>query len=394
MGSKKEGYTSVALALFILTLAGCASAPIKKSEAVLWPPLPQKPRVQYLTTISSELSLAQEDQSSFRDFVVGTEQKPVAKLGQILALGHSEHFLYALDTYTKGVVKIDLEFGDFTPIRDMRGGPLQGPTSIFVDRDKRVYMVDKKRREILVYNERDEFELSYSTGEDSQPVDVLVNDDSLFVSSLARNDILVFDKITGEHISTLGGLGTTEGLFNKPTNLAFSSAGDIAVVDSFNNRVQVLDTEGNGLKSVGSIGRGLGAMVRPKGIAYDREDRLYVADAAFELVSIWDMQIETPVLVFGEPNSGASVYLPSDVEIDYLNVGRFQRFAHPDFDMEYVIYVSNSLGGISVFGFGEWTGSLDAPKRRRQSDNANQTQDSGNAPMAVEELNEVGAQEP
>ena len=111
-----------------------------------------------------------------------------------------------------------------------------------------------------------------------QPNDVLVapNGD-IFVSEGhssaegANARILKFDR-TGKFIKSFGKLGKGPGEFDQPHALAMDSKGRLFVGDRSNNRIQILDQEGNFLAEWKQFSR-------PSGIAIDGEDNIYVADS-------------------------------------------------------------------------------------------------------------------
>jgi hypothetical protein len=86
----------------------------------------------------------------------------------------------------------------------------------------------------------------------------------------------------------------------------------------------------------------------------DRAGRVYVVDAASQVVQIFDADGKL-LLFFGEPEgSPVGLNLPAKVAIDYDHVGLFQTYAAPDFQVEYLVIVTNQYGDrkVSVFGFG------------------------------------------
>lgn len=111
-----------------------------------------------------------------------------------------------------------------------------------------------------------------------QPNDVLVapNGD-IFVaeghSSNATSNarILKFDR-SGKLLKTIGSYGTGQGQFDQPHALAMDSRGRLFVGDRSNNRIVIMDQEGNWLDTWYQFSR-------PSGIYIDAQDRIYVADS-------------------------------------------------------------------------------------------------------------------
>lgn len=378
-------------------LAACAQGPSVKQESVLYPELPQEPRIQFLTYLATEDSLAEKQNTAFKDFLVGKEQGSNARrLGRPFAVAHVPGYLFVLDKVWRGVVRIDLASGEFVEVYDPRGGRLIEPQSIFVDSDDLLYLVDSTRREVLIFNERTEFESSIDTGEGTRPIDVAVGKDRIYVTDLNASEILVFDKFTGERINAFGGLGFEDGFFNRPTHLTIDDDENVFVVDFLNFRFQQLDSEGEFIRAYGRNMRSFGGIIRPKGLDVDHDGNVYIADGAFEMVTIWDSETGTPRMSFGyadrrNPDQPGGLYLPTDVDIDYDNVEYFQKYADPDFQLEYLVYVSNGEYAVSVYGFGKWTGSL--TPRRRTSNMTGDDFDGGES--AIRGLEDIeGAEEP
>jgi len=116
---------------------------------------------------------------------------------------------------------------------------------------------------------------SSDTGYFYQPNDVQVapNGDIFVSQGHGPNTgrILKFDK-TGKLIKQIGKNGSGPGEFNVPHALAMDSRGRLFVGDRGNNRVQILDQDGNYLEEWKQFGR-------PSGIFIDKNDVLYVADS-------------------------------------------------------------------------------------------------------------------
>ncbi|MDX2414504.1 MAG: 6-bladed beta-propeller, partial [Bacteroidales bacterium] len=125
------------------------------------------------------------------------------------------------------------------------------------------------------------------------------------------------------------------------------------VTDLGDCKVKVFDYESNYITSFGGSGNGLGMFTRPKGLSCDNKGNVYVVDAAFENIQIFNDEQEL-LLHFGGTYTGpGGMWLPADVCIDYNNFEYFSSYVDPGFKLEYLIYVSNQYGPdkISVYGF-------------------------------------------
>ena len=88
------------------------------------------------------------------------------------------------------------------------------------------------------------------------------------------------------------------------------------VADTLNFRVQVFERDLQPVRQIGSAGDLPGYFSRPKGLAFDSEDHLYVVDAHFESVQIFDPH--GPLLLsFGQEGSRpGEFWLPAGIHID------------------------------------------------------------------------------
>ena len=141
---------------------------------------------------------------------------------------------------------------------------------------------------------------------------------------VAKNRLLVAD--TGGHcvvsfspqgtlLETIGGRGTTLGQFNFPTNLV-AGVDQVFVSDTLNFRIQRLNSALKPLGAIGQKGDMPGSFSSPKGVALDGDGHLYVVDAQFESIQIFDRDSRL-LLTFGEEGSGpGQFWLPAGIFID------------------------------------------------------------------------------
>jgi sugar lactone lactonase YvrE len=114
-----------------------------------------------------------------------------------------------------------------------------------------------------------------------QPNDVAVGrNGDIFVSQghgQGKSELLKFSK-DGKLIKRWGQTGTGPNEFDQPHALAFDSKGRLFVGDRNNNRIQILDQDGNFIDQWTQFSR-------PSGVFIDARDTIYVADSESESVA-------------------------------------------------------------------------------------------------------------
>ncbi len=344
------------VAAFLLLIAGCSSAPvIEQTETVFYPGLPDAPKIQFLTAISSEKDIGVEE-NRFREFVTG-KSDPIMVVARPWDLDHTPGKLYVSDKTYRRILVVDLENKRMGLIDNRTGGNLSNPGGIFVDAAGYKYIADRGRGQILVFDQTDAFFRVYEAGSEFKPIDVVVFGDRVYAADVGTESIRIFDRSSGEVVDTIGRQGDTEGTFRFPTHLTIDDDGNLFVTDFLNFRVQKFDVDGNFVRTIGEPGDFPGAMPRPKGIDVDRDGHLYAVDSAFEIVQIFDIETGNALMPFGKFGSlNGGTWLPAGVHIDYDNLAYFSKYLDPNFRAEYLIYVTNQAGPfkINVYAFGEY----------------------------------------
>ena len=106
------------------------------------------------------------------------------------------------------------------------------------------------------------------------------------------DQILVFDADSHRLLRRIGTTGknhtlTDIGNFSKPTNVAIDKDGNVYVSDTWNDRVEVFDADGNFIRVWGKNGDGPGEFARPEGIAIDPDGHVWVADAMLNRIQVF-----------------------------------------------------------------------------------------------------------
>ncbi len=347
------------LCLTFLTLLGACAPTVPKVPTTFYPALPQQPRLQYLTSITTEEDLGKKA-SAFREFVVGKEQN-MKRVARAHDIGSVKGKLYISDRTLKTILIIDLEKQEFDFFKDERQGALKEPFGIDVTAAGDKYVVDGERKQVVMYGPDDKYVRAYGEpGQFERPLDVAVYGDKLFVVDFPRHTLVVVDKASGKTLQTIGKRGTGPGEFDRPTHIRVDRKGNLFVNDSFNFRIQKLSADGTFIKEYGYPGATLGGFGRPKGLDLSPEDDLlYVVDASFENVQIFSEETTDLLLFFGTyGNAPGSLYLPSALFVDDKNMEYFQRYVDKDFKIRYLVIAASHLGEkkLNIYGFGDWTG--------------------------------------
>ena len=343
--------------LLMLGLGGCVSTPEREEPKgpFFYPPKPDPPRIQYLTSISGGDDFVRTKKSEFAKFILGEQQEGDTVLTKPYGVALSNGNLFAVDTRGGGYAVFDLKEKTFRTV-----GGAKKPINITIDTDGHRYITDTLLSQVIVFDRNDyKVQVFGEAGEFKyKPVDVAILGNKLYISDMANNQIQVLDKASGEFLYSIGSSGPDEGQLFQPTNLAIGPDENLYVSDTGNFRVQVFSPEGRFIRQLGELGKSLGQFARPKGIAVDRDGNIFVVDAAFQNVQIFNSQGEFLMFFAGTGTGPGQLYLPTDIAIDYDNVEFFQSYAAPGFKIEYIILVSNQFGKnkINAYGFGKMEG--------------------------------------
>jgi len=340
-------------ALSLLVAAGCASKKPVVKNYIVFPPPPDEPRIQYLTSYGKEDDLAKA--SKFTRFVLG-EEKALRPIYKPYGLAIRDGKIYVCDTQSASVTVADLNKHKFELLKPSGLATMKLPVNVAVDQEGTIYVSDTIRNQLLIYDKQGNLIEALGKKNEMRPCGVALAGDRLYVTDLTNHCVRVYNKATRDLIMTVPrSPGTNEAsrLFS-PTNVAIDQKGRICVSDSAGFAVKIFDAEGNYLKTIGELGVTPGQFALPKGIGVDREGRIYVVDAAAPVVQLFDADGRL-LMYFGEPKSSGEggLYLPAGLTIDYDNLSFFQQYVAAGFKLEYLILLTNQVGPnkVSVYGF-------------------------------------------
>ena len=341
-------------AAFVLLTAGCATSVRQEKVARFFPPSPELPRIQFLTSFSGLKDI--EEQSAFNRFVVG--EKRDLKVDKPYGVAVHDGKIYVCDTNAT-VVVFDLERKSFGGLTGAVGpGNLSQPVNISIEPDGTKYVADPVMGQIVVFGQDDQYLKAYGTPGAWKPVDAVPFEDRLYVADPGVGLIKVFDKATGATIKTIGDKGEPVERLDRPTNLTFDRDGYLYVTDIGRFQVVKFDRDGHFKATIGKAGDNPGHFARPKGVAIDRDGRVYAVDASFNNVQIFNRDRRLLMAFGGAGQEPGNLVLPAKVTIDYDNVKYFQQYADPSFEIEYLVLVTSQFGDrrVNVFAYGRQKG--------------------------------------
>lgn len=177
-------------------------------------------------------------------------------------------------------------------IHGTRPGWLHKPRAAAFDGKDRLYMADLTDR-IQAFDRDGKYLLGWRTpdfnvdGPSGLTVDRYGR---LLVSDTHFYRVLVYS-LTGQLLFQLGDgvQGTTPGRFGYPTDVVIDRAGNFYVGDyGDNDRIQVFSPDGKWLRQWGGHGYALGEFLKPRALAIDDQDRIYVADSCNHRIQVFD----------------------------------------------------------------------------------------------------------
>ena len=332
-------------------------------KPVFFPPLPDEPHIQYLTSISDSSFL--EEKNVFKSVVSGMDKPDVQiRLLKPYGIALNKGVIYVCDTVPNTVFRIDLNTKKFESIRGNAGsGGLKKPVNLAIDEEGTLYVADSLRNEVMIYSGEGDFIQAIGRGVLTKPVAVAVDKENLYVLDSTDRVVKVLDRKTGAFIKEFGKSAELGDNLVLPVGLTMDSQGFLYVTNVATGRVLKLDTDGHVLLAFGKIGDFLGEFTRPKGIAVDKEGRIYVVDAGAQNVQIFDSERRL-LLPFGSPGlPRGSMDLPAGIMVTKEFPDYFRQFVDPLFQIEDLIFVTNQSGNymINVYGIGRYTGPFKVP---------------------------------
>ena len=168
-------------------------------------------------------------------------------------------------------------------------GQFTTPRNVTTSADGTVFVADSGNHRIQVFDAQGNFVTSWGEfgeqpGQFNEPWGIAADDEFVYVSDTWNHRIQKFSH-DGELVGSYGQNGSPFdendpglGLFYGPRGISLINDNRLAITDTGNHRVQIMDRDGNFLSSVGSQGNQPGQFNEPVGITNAPNGNLYLAD--------------------------------------------------------------------------------------------------------------------
>jgi DNA-binding beta-propeller fold protein YncE len=320
-----------------------AAPPAVDLSKLVWPPPPDIARIQYVTSVRGEEDInptTKKRKTSWMDRLAGVSlpaeqgklalRKPygiaVDSKGAIYVADPGQALIFVFDLANKKVSYRGLQ-------------QVTTPAGLAIDDSDRLFVTDSTQHVVLCFKPDGSLEASFGGDKLVKPLGIAIDRENryVYVADADLDKIFVFDADTYRLIRSFGQRSDATlapGTFDRVSNLAVDGDSNLYVVDTFNDRIQVFDADGQFVRMFGKQGNIAGCFMRPKGIAIDGDGHVYVVDAEFNNVQVFDSDGRVLMFFGDRGDSPGRFTLASGIAIDQNNrvivseqwTGRIQIF--------------------------------------------------------------------
>ncbi len=340
------------LILAVVLLVSSCSPKLANTETsqpkVFYPAVEDSAKIQFLTFYSYSSNL-EEKRSKFQENILGKQTDFEIKKPYGVEIKNNK--LYISDVGTATITILDLTKKTFRAFNPQGNGNLRLPVNSFIDDEENLYVVDILQKKIFKYDSNGKYLLNFGLSENKAPSDIFIKDTKVWVCDSKNNRINVYEEGSNKFLYYFPESieGNDDWLYS-PTNI-YVSKNKVYVSDMGSGSVKIYTHEGKYLNTVGSFGQNMGQFVRPKGVAVDNDENLYVVDGSFHNTQIFNKEGELLLFFGGATGDRGGQYLPTSITISY-DVEYFKQFVDPKYDLKYLILVANQYGNYKVNVYG------------------------------------------
>ena len=314
---------------FSLTLAlisGCAgssSRPVAwQDETVdlVWPELPDQPRVRYLRSLSGPEDFKEKNRTSgMLGWLLGEQQEDLPLLSPFAVAVSRSNSVWVADNGARMLYRLDLKRRKVDYFQEFSGLRLESPSGVAVDDVRqRIFLADAGHKRIFVLDLDGKYLDSWGPeGGFVRPAGMAVDSVGRLLVADALGGVVYVFNVDGAVVSQIKSKVNPDGRFSRPLNVAVGPDGEILILDALSFRIEVQNAQGDLLGTIGEIGDAPGYLARPKGLAVDPDGHVFVSDSAFDNVQAFDMAGKL-LMFWGSAGEQAGRFnLPGGLFIDH-----------------------------------------------------------------------------
>jgi DNA-binding beta-propeller fold protein YncE len=275
---------------------------------IVWPNPPAIARIKYSAWYASDKALRntkgdKQKKSAWMDRLAGTQSndevfaRPFELVQPYGCAVDSQGRLYVADQKVGAIFIFNTdEAKSVDLIKNSVHAHFTRIIGLAMDDNDRLFVSDPGLRHVIVFDKDHKAEDVITDGmADPSGLAVDTRNRLLYVADIELDQVLVYDADTLKLLRKIGTTGhkhelTTPGDFSKPTGVAVDAEGNLYVADTYNNRIEIFDADGQFVSTFGKAGDGPGYFARPKGVAIDGDNHIWVADGQQDRVSVFNKE--------------------------------------------------------------------------------------------------------
>ncbi len=325
----------IVLLTLCLALTSCATTTVRSfslfhaenTDTLFFPQAPQPARYEYLGDLVGDLNFPAKNDvaKGLWDNVLlsltglRTETNQAMLLRPVNGLTLQDGQVLVADAGMHGIFKFDIPQNKLKIWKKIsKREHFINPVGMSVGPDSTILISDAGLGEVLAFDLNDKLVFRFGKGRFLRPTGIVYHPDShqIFVADTQAHTLYVFNE-TGKYVTSYGTRGNSDSelQFNYPTFLALTN-NKILVSDTMNARIVKMDINGNMIGSFGRRGYRLGELNRPKGIAVDSYQHVYLVESYFDHLLIYDGSGQLLLPLGGTGDKPGQFYLPSGVWVD------------------------------------------------------------------------------
>ena len=348
--------------------AGGCSEPLRRGGDAFgprYPPPPHAARVQYLRSFRGGSDFRTTGGSFWRHLFGGSAESR-GELIKPYGLAAADGRLFVCDTARGGVFVFDFAAGTFQRW-DRADDAMSTPVAVRLTDNGQVQVCDVGRDAVVTLDSAGRLvgSVELNTLRETTPDVPLPEafrpvaladgpDGAAAVLNAAAHRVELIDLGAGRQVGSWAAPGSGLGKLYYPAAMTRAADGSLLISDRMNRRVVAFGPDGSPAGAFGEAGDQPGYIAQPRGVAIDEHDTVYLVDAQLQAVQLFDRDGEF-LMGFGYANSsGPSLSLPAGICLDRSCLPYFADLIRPDFEAEYLIFVSDQLGPhrVHVYAFG------------------------------------------